>query len=77
MSNWLDGKSSENVWGYTGLKLCLTKEQFNKCMSGPVVAGLPNIVKEDELAIVQTHKKAVLLDKPTFIGASILQISIF
>ena len=37
----------ENVRGHTDMKFCLTKKQFEKCMSSPLVAGPPNIIKKN------------------------------
>ena len=56
-----------NVRGHTDMKFCLTKKQFEKCMGSPLVAGPPSIIKENGLAIVQMHKKAIMLTKPIFV----------
>ena len=75
MNNSFYGKTLANVLGYTDMKFCLNKKQFEKCISSPLVAGPPNIIKEDGLALVQMHKKAVILDQLIYVGTIILQLS--
>ena len=47
MNNSFYGETTENVRGHTDMKLCLTKKQFEKCMSNPLVAGPPLQKKMD------------------------------
>ena len=73
MNNSFYGKTSENVRGHTDLKFCFSKKQFEKCMNSSLLAGPPNVIKEDGLSIVQMHKKLIVLNKPINIGACILE----
>ena len=44
-------------------------------MSSPLIAGPPNIIKENGLALVQMNKKAIILNKPLYLGSCILESS--
>ena len=72
MNNSFYGKTSENVRGHTDMKFCLTKKQFEKCMSSPFGVGPPNVMKENGLSIVQMHKKLIVLNKSIYTGPCIL-----
>ena len=44
-------------------------------MSSPLVAGPPTVITEYGLSIVQLNKKTIVLHKPIYVGACILESS--
>ena len=75
MNNAFYGKTMENIRGPTDVKFATTEKKFIKYITSPLLAGPPNILKEDGLALLQMHKKNITLDKPLYIGACILESS--
>ena len=68
------GKTMENVRDRVNVQFCMTKEKFIKHTSSPLFVDV-NIIKEDGLALVKTHKKIAELNKPIYIGACVLDLS--
>jgi hypothetical protein len=75
MNNAFYGKTMENVRGRVNVQFCFDKEKFVKYTSSPLFANQINIIKEDGLCLVKTHKKTVELNKPIYIGATVLDFS--
>lgn len=75
MNNAFYGKTMENVRDRVNIQFCMTKERFTKHTSSHLFAGQINVINEDGLALVKTHKKTVILDKPIYIGACVLDLS--
>jgi hypothetical protein len=74
MNNAFYGKTMENIRGRQNVQFCLTKEQFQKHTMSPLFADI-NVINPESLALVKTHKKVVVLDKPLYIGACVLDLS--
>jgi len=75
LNNAFYGKTMENVRDRTNVQFCLSKKQFEKWTSSPLFANHINVIQEDGLALVKTHKRTVTLNKPIYIGACVLDIS--
>ena len=78
MNNSFYGKTMENVRDRVNIQFSLTKEHFKKWTSSPLFSfkgNNPLILHEDGLSIIKTSKKEVILDKPIYIGACVLDLS--
>ena len=75
MNNAFYGKTMENVRDRTNVQFCLNEKSFAKHTSSPLFANQINVIQSDGLALVKTHKKTVMLNKPIYIGATILESS--
>jgi hypothetical protein len=75
MNNAFYGKTMENVRDRVNVQFCLTKERFQKHTSSPLFANQINIIQEDGLCLVKTHRRTVTLNKPIYIGACVLDLS--
>ena len=65
----------ENVRDRVNVQFCTDEKQFIKHTSSPLFANQINIMKDDGLILVKTHKKTVELNKPIYLGACILESS--
>jgi hypothetical protein len=75
MNNAFYGKTMENVRNRNNVQFCLDKEKFVKHTSSPLFANQVNIIQENGLALVKTYKRTVELNKPIYIGATVLDLS--
>ena len=76
MNNAVFGKTMENVRGRVDIKIAFDDEYQKKYMSKPYFKSLINIKNDDkEMAIMQIGKPIVKLDKPIYVGFSILDLS--
>jgi len=73
MNNAFYGKTMENIRGRQNVQFCLTVEQFQKHTMSPLFCDV-NVISPS-LSLVKTHKKKVVLDKPIYIGACVLDFS--
>ena len=73
MNNAVYGKTMENVRNHIDFELVSTQERIQKCINNPNYKGC-NIINE-ELAGVEKTKTVLKLDKPIYLGMSILDLS--
>ncbi|MDF1853354.1 MAG: endonuclease domain-containing protein [Verrucomicrobiales bacterium] len=72
--NVIFGKSIENVRGYSDFKLMTTQKMVQNA-SKDLYMKFPIKIYHDSLVGADFHKKQVSLNKPIFIGSSIMEIS--
>jgi hypothetical protein len=75
MNNSFYGKTMENVRDRNNVQFCLDKEKFVKHTSSPLFAYQVNVIQKNGLALVKTYKRTVELNKPIYIGATVLDLS--
>ena len=75
MNNAFYGKTMENVRDRVNIQFCLTKERFLKHTGSPLFANQINIISENGLCLVKTNRRTVVLNKPIYIGATVLDLS--
>ena len=73
MNNIVFGKTMENVRKHKDIKLVTTNKEINKLVSGPNYHTL-NYISED-LSIIEMNKTKLKINKPIYLGLSILDIS--
>ena len=73
MNNIVFGKTMENVRKHKDIKLVTTNKKINKLVSGPNYHTL-NYISED-LSIIEMNKTKLKINKPIYLGLSILDIS--
>ena len=73
MNNAVYGKTMENVRNHIDFELVSTQERIQKCINNPNYKGC-HIINE-ELAGVEKVKTKLKLDKPIYLGMSILDLS--
>ena len=73
MNNAVFGKTMENIRKYRDIKLVTTDEKGNKLVSEPNDHTV-NYISED-LSIIEMNKTRVKMNKPIYLGLSILDIS--
>ena len=73
MSNAVYGKTMENMRNHIDFELVKTPERMQKCINNPNYRGTHII--NDNLTGVQKTKTVLRLDKPIYIGQTILDIS--
>ena len=73
MNNAVFGKTMENVRKHRDIKLVRTDKKRNKLVSGPNYHTMKLI--DDNLAVIEMRKVKVKMDKPIYLGLSILDIS--
>ena len=73
MNNAVFGKTMENVRKHRDIKLVKTDHRRNKLVSEPNYHTMKLI--NDNLAIIQMRKVKVKMNKPIYLGLSILEIS--
>jgi len=73
MNNAVYGKTMENVRNHIDFELVSTQERIQKCINNPNYKGC-HIINE-ELAGVENIKMKLKLDKPIYLGMSILDLS--
>ena len=73
MNNAVFGKTIENIRKHRNIKLVATDEKRNKLVSEPNYHTI-NYISED-LSIIEMNKIKVKLNKPIYLGLSILDIS--
>ena len=73
MNNAVFGKTMQNVRKYRNIKLVKTDKKRNKLVSEPNFHTMKLI--DDNLAIIEMRKVKVKMNKPIYLGLSILDIS--
>ena len=73
MNNAVFGKTMQNVRKYRNIKLVKTDKKRNKLVSEPNFHTMKLI--DDNLAIIQMRRVKVKMNKPIYLGLSILDIS--
>lgn len=73
MNNSVFGKTMENVRGRSNFKIATTDKQFEKWVSKPTFKRCIEYAKD--LIGVESAKSQVVLDKPIYSGAAILDLS--
>ena len=73
MNNSVFGKTMENIRKHRNIKLVTTDKKRNKLVSEPNYYTI-NIISED-LSIVEMKKTKIKMNKPIYLGLSILDIS--
>ena len=73
MNNAVFGKTMENIRKYRDIKLVTTDKKRNKLVSEPNYHTI-NYILED-LSIIEMNKTKVKMNKPIYLGLSILDIS--
>lgn len=73
LNNLLYGKTVQNVRAQVDLKFCTNLEQFKKLCNNPNISDVRQL--DNNLAIVLFKKSVVKLNKPIFIGWSVLENS--
>ena len=73
MNNSVFGKIMENIRKHTDIKLVTTDKKRSKLVSEPNYHTI-NLISED-LSITETQKTKVKMNKPIYLGLSILEIS--
>ena len=73
INNAVFGKTMENIRKYRNIKLVTTDKKRNKLVSEPNYHTI-NYISED-LSIIEMNKTKVKMNKPIYLGLSILDIS--
>ena len=73
MNNAVFGKTMENIRKHRDIKLVTTDKKRSKLVSEPNYHTI-NYISED-LSIIETNKTKVKMNKPIYLGLSILEIS--
>ena len=73
MNNAVFGKTMENVRKHRNIKLVETDKKRNKLVSEPNYHTMKLI--DDNLAIIEMKKVKVKMNKPIYLGLSILELS--
>ena len=73
MNNAVFGKTMENIRKHRDIKLVTTDKRRNKLVSEPNYHTM-NYISED-LSIIEMNKTKVKMNKPIYLGLSILEIS--
>ena len=73
MNNAVFGKAMGNIRKHRDIKLVTTDKRRNKLVSGPNYHTM-NYISED-LSIIEMNKTKVKMNKPIYLGLSILEIS--
>ena len=73
MNNSVFGKTMENIRKHRDIKLVTTDKKRSKLVSEPNYHTI-NLIPED-LSIIEMKKTTVKMNKPTYLGLSILEIS--
>ena len=73
MNNALFGKTMENVCKHRDIKLVRTEKKRNKLVSEPNYHTMKLI--DDNFAIIEMRKVKVKMNKPIYVGLSILELS--
>ena len=73
MSNAVFGKTMENIRKHSDIKLATTDKKRSKLVSEPNYHAI-NYISED-LSIIEMNKTKVEMNKPIYLGLSILEIS--
>ena len=73
MNNAVFGKTMENIRKHRDIKLVTTNKKRNKLVSEPNYHTI-NYISED-LSIIEMNKAKVKMNKPIYLGLSMLEIS--
>lgn len=73
MNNAVYGKTMENLWNRHEVKICWTKEQLLKMSDKPWFRCFQIVDKDVSICVMK--KRRIFLNKPLYLGMSILDIS--
>ena len=73
MNNSVFGKTMENIRKHRNIKLVTTNKKRSKLVSEPIFHAM-NLILED-LSIIEMKKAKIKMNKPIYLGLSILEIS--
>ena len=73
MNNAVFGKTMENIRRHRDIKLVTTDKKINKLVSEPNYLTMNDI--SEDLSIIEMNKTRVKMNKPIYLGLSILDIS--
>ena len=73
MNNSVFGKTMENIRNHKDIKLVTTDKKRNKLVSEPNYHTI-NLISED-LSIIEMKKTKIKMNKPIYLGLSVLEIS--
>ena len=73
MKNAVFGKTMENIRRHRDIKLVTTDKKINKLVSEPNYLTMNDI--SEDLSIIEMNKTRVKMNKPIYLGLSILDIS--
>ena len=73
MNNSVFGKTMENIRNHKDIKLVTTDKKRNKLVSEPNCHTI-NLISED-LSIIEMKKPKIKMNKPIYLGLSVLEIS--
>ena len=73
MNNSVSGKTMENIRKHRDIKLVTTDKKRSKLVSEPNYHSI-NLISED-LSIIEMKKTKVKMNKPIYLGLSILEVS--
>ena len=73
MNNSVYGKTCENVRKYSRAKLATNEVEVNKLLRSPLVANFR--IYHENLACFQMYCKSVTLNKPRYVGLTVLDLS--
>lgn len=65
----------ENVRGRINFQFCLKIEKVIKHTGPPLFSNEINIIQDDGICLVKTNKRTVEVNKPIYIGATVLDLS--
>ncbi len=71
--NSLYGKTIERVEKRLNFSLCVDEKKVRKCIASPFFKS--SVIFKDNLVGIHKYKKEILLNKPTQIGAAVLELS--
>ena len=75
MNNAVFGKTIENVYKYVNVKLVTSEEKARKLMCKPWATYGTHKIFSENLVAIHMPNKTVRLDKPIYLGFSILELS--
>lgn len=73
MVNSFFGESIENKRKYVNVRAVLNQEQLNKCIKNPLYEEF--MILDDSKAFVKYRKTRVIMDKPIYLGFTVLELS--
>ena len=74
MNNAVFGKTMENIRKHRNIKIVTTDKKRNKLVSEPNYHAM-NYISED-LSIIEMNRTKVKMNKPIYLGLSILDINV-
>jgi hypothetical protein len=75
MNNVVFGKTIENVYNYVNVKLVNSEEKARRMMCKPWATYGTHKIFTDDLVAIHMPNKKVILNKPIYVGFSVLELS--